>query len=118
MKKLIKLIKTQDRKSILLKLIILFIACFVYALFAFVFEKKDINILSLIFGAVLLFFGVLFAYFSITGWINAFRIDRKKRKRIEEYEERRELWEESERKRSERAIETAKEWERIFKNKE
>lgn len=118
MKKLIKLIKAQDRKSILLKLIILFAACFVYALFAFVFEKKDIDILLLLFGAVLLFFGVLFAYFFVTGWINAFRKARKKRKRIEEYEERRELWEESERKRSERAIETAKEWERIFKNKE
>ena len=104
MKKLIKLIKAQDRKSILLKLIILFAACFVYVLFAFVFEKKDINILSLIFGTVLLFFGVLFAYFFITGCVNAFRKDRKTRKEIEAYEESRELWEESERKKSERAI--------------
>lgn len=118
MKKLIKLIKAQDRKSILLKLIILFAACFVYALFAFVFEKKDIDILLLIFGAILLFFGVIFAYFSITGWINAFRIYRKERKESEEYEERRELWEESERKEREQAIENTKKWEKLFKNKE
>ena len=44
--------------------------------------------------------------------------DRKKRKKLEERKIRRELWEEAERKERERAIETAKEWERIFKNKE
>lgn len=118
MKKLIKLIKAQDRKSILLKLIILFAACFIYALFAFVFEKKDIDILLLLFGTVFLFFGVLFAYFFITGCVNAFRTDRKKRKKLEERKIRSELWEEAERKEREQAIENTKKWEKLFKNKE